>query len=322
MRLSLFYILAAALCIASVFNGCKGGAPQQDCIGFIPPSPDYADSSQWYVVNRGSDIDIFYIISTETDDYLASDGTTSHYADTYSDSVRRQMTWEMRGVDGLLSGELNYYAPYYRQCTMESFVSDSLAYARFALSMGDIKRAFEYYMKHLNGGRPFVLMGFSQGAMAVVELVKGMDDESYSRMVAAYVLGWRVTGEDMAGTTRFRPAHDSADIGVTVCYNSVRDDACAIPLISGGNCIAINPVNWRTDETPAMLIAPGSDDTLRVTLSPYSLLLHVEGYTGSGYEVPLIGSEGNYHCLEIALYSDCLRRNVSLRAAARRQNHL
>lgn len=277
----------------------------------VPSAPDYADTSQWFVVDRGADVDIFYITSTETSDYTAY-GKVQHHADTHSDSIRMLLLGEMQGVDHLLAGDLNFFSPYYRQCTMETYTSDSLVAARMPLAMGDVRRAFQYYIEHLNEGRPFILAGFSQGAAAVVELIKTMDDATYSRMVAAYVIGWKVTDDDLAASNHFRPAKDSADLGVTICYNSVRTPDCAIPMISNDNRMAINPANWRTDDTPALLVFNG--DTVTVTFDSASLLTLVEGYTKSDYMLPLIGREGNYHRLEISLYSEALRCNMALRA--------
>ena len=276
----------------------------------IPEEPDYADTTQWYIADRGAAVDVFYIVSTECDDYTLG-GKPMHYADTRNDSLRALLYGEMVGVDCLLAGELNYYSPYYRQVTMETYTSDSLVEARMPLAYGDVRKAFAYYLEHYNNGRPFILAGFSQGAMAVVDLLNVMDDSTCSRLVAAYVVGYKVTDTN----AHIRPAKDSADLGVTVCYNSVRDNSCAIPFLSDGNLMAINPVNWRTDATPATLVDPRYGDTLTVTLDTTSLLLHVGGYTRNDYMLPLIGCEGNYHCLEISLYRDCLRRNIALRAS-------
>ncbi len=295
--------MAAVLGLAFCFVAC---APKGDV---VPAEPDYGDTSQWYIADRGAAVDVFYIVSTECDDYML-DGRALHYADTHNDSLRALLSGEMAGVDRLLSGELNYYSPYYRQVTMETYTSDSLVNARMPLAYGDVRKAFAYYLEHYNQGRPFILAGFSQGAMAVVDLLKAMDDSSYSRLVAAYVIGYKVTDTN----TFIRPAQDSADLGVTICYNSVRDNDCAIPLLSDGNRMAINPVNWRTDATPATLIDPRYGDTLIVTLDTSTLLLHIDGYHRDDYMLPLIGRKGNYHCLEISLFRDCLRRNITLRA--------
>ena len=279
----------------------------------IPIAPDYADTTQWYIADRGAAVDVFYIVSTECDDYTLG-GKPMHYADTRNDSIRALLFGEMVGVDRLLAGELNYYSPYYRQVTMETYTSDSLVDARMPLAYGDVRKAFAYYLEHYNNGRPFILAGFSQGAMAVVDLLKAMDDSTYSRLVAAYVIGYKATDTN----AHIRPAQDSADLGVTICYNSVRDNSCAVPILSDGNLMAINPVSWRTDAMPATLIDPRYGDTLTVTLDTTSLLLHIDGYKRNDYMLPLIGCEGNYHCLEISLFSDVLRRNIALRAKSLR----
>ena len=275
----------------------------------IPDEPDYSDTSQWYIAFRNAEVDVFYVVSTECGDYTL-DGRTMHYADTYNDSIRKLLYGEMIGVDKLLIEGLNYFSPYYRQVTMQTYSDDSLVDARMPLAYGDVRKAFAYYLEHYNQGRPFILMGFSQGAMAVVNLLKEMDDRTTSYLVAAYVIGYKVDDYNL----NFRPAKDSADLGVTICYNSVRDNDCAIPLLSDGNRMAINPVNWRTDATPATLIDPRYGDTLIVTLDTSTLLLHIDGYHRDDYMLPLIGREGNYHCLEISLFRDCLRRNITLRA--------
>ncbi len=278
-----------------------------------PKAPDYAEEAQWYISQRQGEADIFYIISTETGDY-SREGLVCHYADTYDDSVRQPLYGEMLGVDSLFSGRLNFYSPYYRQCSLQTFTADSLVAQRIPLAIGDVKKAFAYYLEHYNGGRPFLLAGFSQGGIAVVELIKEMSPEVYSRMVAAYVIGYRVTDADLAATSFLRGAKDSCDLGVTICYNSVRDNSCAIPMLSEGNRLAINPVNWRTDATPARFLSPLSADTLTVTLDTNSLLLQVQGYSRTDYVLPLIGREGNYHALEIPLYAEYIQRNMGLRA--------
>ena len=295
---------AILFCLTVVlFVGCTSKGD------IVPDEPDYSDTTQWYIADRGAAVDVFYIVSTECDDYTL-DGKTMHYSDTRNDKIRALLHGEMEGVDRLLAGELNYYSPYYRQVTMETYTSDSLVDARMPLAYGDVRRAFDYYLEHYNNGRPFILAGFSQGAMAVVDLLKAMDNSTYRRLVAAYVIGYKVTDTN----AHIHPAQDSADLGVTICYNSVRDNSCAIPFLSDGNLMAINPVNWRTDATPALLVDPRYGDTLTVALDTLSLLLHIDGYTRNDYMLPLIGCEGNYHCLDLSLFADCLRRNIALRA--------
>ena len=98
-----------------------------------PLEPDYACADQWFVVDRQAGVDIFYITSTEACDYTMGD-TVFHHADTHNDSIRALLLGEMQGVDRLLSGDLNFYSPYYRQCTMETYTSDSLLAAHSPLA--------------------------------------------------------------------------------------------------------------------------------------------------------------------------------------------
>ena len=69
--------------------------------GALPAAPDYNDATQWYVQDRDAEADIFYVISTETDDYQLPGSPVFHFADTYNDQVREAFYGEMAGVDYL-----------------------------------------------------------------------------------------------------------------------------------------------------------------------------------------------------------------------------
>ena len=99
----------------------------------------------------------------------------------------------------------------------------------------------------------------------------------------AYVLGYKVTKADMA--------------------------LYVIPVISASD-ICINPVNWQTDATPATL-----HDTITVTVAPSHHVLVVNGYSGSEY-APYKGflNVGDIHSCEPWLYSECLAKNIKVRA--------
>ena len=316
-RLFVFVLMVAVLRAAALPLMVNAGGES------LPVAPVYSDSTQWYISPRGGEVDIFYVISTETGDYDL-DGVMRHYADTYNDSVRQPMLGEMQGVDDLLGGGFNFFSPYYRQCSLSSFTSDSLLARRLPVPMSDVRGAFDHYLTHFNAGRPFILAGFSQGAMIALQLLKEMDAATRERLVAAYIIGASITSEDLEQCPHLKPAQCATDVGVTICYNSVRDDSCAIGLFSR-SVVAINPVNWLTDTTAAVLITEPSPlkplaeqtcDTLTVRLDAVSHLLHVNGYTATDYVLPLIGKDGCYHSREIWLYRRSLRDNMKTRAAA------
>lgn len=314
MRANTFFPVAFAILLVTL-TSCRNSRPAES----IPKAPDYSEAMQWYVTARGGVADIFYVTSTETGDYTLQDGTPCHYADVYAEERRTPLLAEMEGVDALVGGNLNFYAPYYRQCSIESFLDDSLSIERLKLPTEDMRDAFSHYIADKNPDRPFILAGFSQGAMIALELLREMDDEAFSRMVAAYIIGANITRDDLEASPRIIPAQRADDTGVTICYNSVRDASCAF---WSGSAVAINPVNWCTDATPATLITVPSpnfpveeqqEDTLNVHVDEASKLVFVDGFRGTDYVTPVVGREGNYHSREIWFYRDRLRENMALR---------
>lgn len=312
-------LILLAACLLSLLAQCQSPKTSQEA---LPAAPNYDEASQWYISDRQSQADVFYIISTETGDYTLA-GVPYHHADTYNDSLRAPLYSEMLGVDTLVSGRLNYYAPYYRQCSLQSFGSDSLMAARYPIALDDVRRAFKHYLSHYNQGRPFILAGYSQGAMIMLQLLQEMDEATFQRLIAAYAIGVSISKEQLA-SQHIIPATGADDTGVTICYNSVRDARNAVSRIGENNVVAINPVNWRTDATPVTFMTEPTPllpvdqqqkDTLTVHLDQTSHLLFVEGYTATDYVLPLFGMEGNYHTREIWLYRDQLRDNMALRAA-------
>ena len=183
-----------------------------DLLGPIPKKPVYDDANQWFIRNRHAEADLFYIISTETGDHLAG-ADTCHFADVYDAALRRRMEHEMFAVDSFYSGRLNYYSPYYRQVSMQSWTNEDNTLLRLPMALADVQRSWDYYLQHFNQGRPFILAGFSQGAHALMHLLRQMPDSVARRMVAAYVIGYKVTQEDLDACRHIRPAQGPTDTG-------------------------------------------------------------------------------------------------------------
>lgn len=280
----------------------------------MPCAPVYDDSTMWYVErddSLGTGADVFYIVSTWEFDWKDSLGRVCHYADVWNAEHRAHMNIEQRKVAAYMGPGNNFYAPYYRHTTLETWatLNEDTISSRTVQPMNDVKESFDYFLRHRDASRPLVLAGFSQGGKAVVELLKYMDDDTYDHLVAAYVLGYKVTPADTIGQRHIRAAKDSADVGVTICYNTVKDVRYISPIVSEPCVMCINPVNWRTDDTPATL-----HDSITVTLSPEHNVLVTAGYSASEYK-PILGilNVGDVHSCEPWLYSECLRRNIALR---------
>ena len=313
-----YTLMMISLLLPVLLASCRS---QEDTIReYIPPAPDYEDSTMWYVRQHdatGDGADVFYVVSTWTADWTTPDGLVCHYADVWSPEHRSLMDREIGPVGDYMGVGNNFYAPYYRHTTIEAYTSmnDDTIRRRCVLPMQDVKDAFDYFYAHRDTTRPFILAGFSQGAQAVVALMKHISDQQARKLVAAYVMGYKVTPDDTAQCHRIRPASDSADVGVTICYNTVKDVRYVKPVVAKPCVCCINPVIWRTDSVPALL-----HDTITVTCSPYCHVLVVQGYEGNEY--PPIGNilnNGDIHGCEPWLYKESLQRNIVLRTRAWRQ---
>ena len=306
---------------------CPAGDAQEV---FVPQAPDYADPTMWVTAGGGTEddgADIFYVVSTWEEDWTTEDGRVSHYADVWNPTHREHMATEINRVAAYMSPACardtcentnRFYAPFYRHATIETFMlhSEDSIRSRTRLAMEDVCTAFDHFQAQRDTTRPLILAGFSQGGMAVVELLKHIDDETYGQLAAAYVMGYKVTPEDTLQCKHIKAAQGESDTGVTICYNTVKDVKYIQPVIAA-TCMGINPVNWRTDATPATL-----HDTITVTLSPEYHVLVVSGYSGSEYPAyKNFLNVGDIHSCEPWLYSECLARNIRVRADAWRKKN-
>ena len=323
IRVVVVAILLGALAFTCYYYLSDNAQPAVACQAeYIPQAPDYADSAMWVTVEDdsvGTGADVFYVVSTWEEDWWTVDSTVCHYADVWNPGHRERMSIEINRVAAYMSPGNRFFAPFYRHTTIDAFVTqnEDTIYRRTRLSMGDVCDAFDHFLQQRDASRPLIIAGFSQGGLAMVELLKHMDDATFQQLAAAYVLGYKVTPEDTASSHHFRPAEGEADMGVTICYNTVKDVKYAKPVIAA-SCFAINPVNWRTDATPATL-----HDTITVTLSPEHHVLVVSGYSGSEYHPykDLI-NVGDIHSCEPWLYSECLQKNFAVRTRAWRAAHI
>lgn len=273
----------------------------------------YSDQQLWYRgANKAGDkeFDVFYLLPTCVWDRTDANGDTLHYADPLLVSDREAMRPSFDLAEQIFGSDANFYSPYYRQLALQSWRSDSLIDVRFPHAFMDVKVAFDYYMKNINGGRPFVLAGFSQGGKCVVELLKTLNDDEYRQLVAAYVIGYKVTALDTLNYKQIKPATSETDLGVTVCYNSVANTDAICPVLAP-NAVCINPVNWSTSTTQSAL-----NDSVTVHLNKQHNVLIVDGFNTDNYyhkSLDFLFKKGNYHLQELGFYHNNLAKNVKVR---------
>ncbi len=309
------FILALLLCTSACQNQKKEYKGESEPQTYIPETPDYSQPSMWYEENNDTDnsgADIFYIVATWEFDWKTNDSLLCHFADPVNTPQHCQdMGIEIKRVAGYMGKGNNYYAPYYRHISLNSWTEceDTINNRYFSVAFKDIQQSFNYFLKEKNNGRPFILAGFSQGAKSVVELIKTMPDSVADRMVAAYVMGYKVTSADTMVCHNLKPAKGADDTGVTICYNSVSNVKYIKPVLCDSNIFCINPVNWKCDATAATIA-----DSITVTLSPEYHVLVVNGFDGSSYP-PILNmiNVGDYHGAEPYLYQDFIEKNIKTR---------
>jgi len=119
------------------------------------------------------------------------------------------------------------YAPMYRQRTLSALVNQVDSPEIRAIAYGDVLSAWQDYMAHYNNGRGFVLIGHSQGARMLTQLVASEIDsnpELRGQLVSALIIGGNVTvaaGQDVGGDFQNVPACRNVDqTGCVVAYST------------------------------------------------------------------------------------------------------
>ncbi|MDQ4125593.1 MAG: DUF3089 domain-containing protein, partial [Actinomycetota bacterium] len=121
------------------------------------------------------------------------------------------------------------FAPVYRQQTLGGLALGGSAES-LRLAYSDVEEAWREYLTRDNGGRPFVLIGHSQGTRMLRQLVRAEIDprpEVRSRLVSAILLGGNVLvrkGQTAGGDFQHVPACTAPDqLGCVVAWSTFNE---------------------------------------------------------------------------------------------------
>lgn len=220
-----------------------------------PKAPDYSLKSSWVTQPKTieKDVDVFYIYPTI---YV---GQEPKNMDITNPKLRANAKRLLTSQAGVYSSSGNLFAPFYRQqsAITQSMKAnnggiDAFADPVFLTGYKDAEKAFDYYLKNLNKNRPFILAGHSQGSMIIINLLRNKlnNPKLQARLVAAYPIGYSVTNKDLKKYPWMKLASGETDTGVIITFNTEGPNAGESPVLLNG-AVAINPLNWKTDSTPA-----------------------------------------------------------------------
>lgn len=244
-------ILLIFAVIAIMNSGC-GAIPQAtiDHGEGIPQAPDYQKTSSWVFQTSAPNkpIDVFYVYPT----IYAEDSPAN--MDIKNADLRAAAEHLIDSQASVYSESANVFAPYYRQMSFAKLNPEEDMYKNqyFQIGYSDVSRAFDYFLKNLSQGRPFILAGHSQGSMVLIQLMREhfQGPDLQNQLVAAYLIGYSITPEDFATYPWMKPATQATDTGIIVSYNTQAPEATGSPVLLPG-AFCINPLNWTTDGTPA-----------------------------------------------------------------------
>ena len=228
----------------------------------VPPAPDYRKREHWAALPERADradrtppglkdlqehasVDVFYVHPT-----------------LYSSKPRTKFKWNQdlfekrrnREIDRLpvhfqasaFNGAGKVYAPRYRQAHYSVFLTSHLDDKAAALGIAyqDVEAAFQYFLRHYNRGRPFILAGHSQGTLHAARLLKHkiIGTPLQERLVVAYLPGMAIPADSLAGLP---VCTDSSATGCFVSWSTYLRGYTPQNYDKGLNrAVCVNPITW------------------------------------------------------------------------------
>ncbi len=167
-------------------------------------------------------VDCFYVYPTISTD-------PGVYSDMTPDPAERTVIAQQFARFGQVC---RVFAPMYRQVTLAGLRQGMRGGGLPPLGQGpayeDVRSAFRYYMEHDNRGRGVVLIGHSQGAFILTNLLAREIDGTplQARLVSAMLFGATVPiakGKDLGGAFKQIPlCHKDTDTGCVLTFASFR----------------------------------------------------------------------------------------------------
>ena len=218
---------------------------------------DYGDRGSWIVCDSDAegDFDVFYIYPTLVS---SAEKPLMDPGDPATAAKARRFT--LAQTRELLPKRARLFAPFVRQlenrrCLDELKRGVPPEKGGMKTGIDDTAAAFDHYLRHFNHGRPFILLGHSQGAIDLYCLLRDRREISPAKgFIAAYLPGLpKITAKrfaaDFAGRS-IHPATGEEDVGAVIVWHTqapgASDELFAVP---GGLCI--NPLNWSTGREAA-----------------------------------------------------------------------
>lgn len=261
--------------------GRKGDACDVDLTATVVAADGTLTRETW-AANPKAPIDCFYVYPTVSTD-------TTVFSDMTADPAETNVILQQFARFG---SKCRTFAPIYRQLTLAG-LRQRLSGGTISFDKGvwydDVRDAWRSYMQRDNQGRGFALVGHSQGAYILTELLKQEIDGKpiQKQLVGAYILGATfpvAKGQDVGGVLQSIPlCRKPGQVGCVVNFSAFRSTVPppantlfgrAADAAMSGSCT--NPATLADGRAPlhAYLAASGRTIASNITPKPW-----VEGKT-------------------------------------------
>ncbi|WP_082921567.1 DUF3089 domain-containing protein [Lewinella sp. 4G2] len=205
------FLRLCALPLFLLLSTC-GSAPKLPANGSfpVPPPPEYASPANWAALPTTEDYadltpgdqlqdqqanaraDVFFLHPTHYRN--TTESSTDWNANVYDLEINEAVDdGSIKNQASIFNAAGKIYAPRYRQANLKVYYSEGRKMAKRALDIAydDILRAFDYYLKNHNNGRPIIIAGHSQGTTHAKRLLRDRFDGKplQQQLVAAYLPG-------------------------------------------------------------------------------------------------------------------------------------
>ncbi|MBI5578020.1 MAG: DUF3089 domain-containing protein [Deltaproteobacteria bacterium] len=236
----------------------------------------YSISYNWQTLpeNASQPVDVFFFYPTTY--FPNPDNNGSEYSAGWNQTIEQahadpaiQAQVDSKSSVFYAAGT-NLYVPYYQQAAgidvLDALLwktkptNSDAATTALEIAYKDVEDAFDYYMAHYNkdsnnNPRPFILAGHSQGSNLLLMLLERRFSDAALReqLVAAYVIGWSVTDDDMStypALSQLGICGSKTQTGCIVTYNTQQnpgDFSQTGPPPTGivqANAYSVNPLTW------------------------------------------------------------------------------
>ena len=235
-------------------NTGKSSSSASSATSSTSQNPDYSKSANWLALPSSTaakkKVDVFYLGGTT---YKKLNASAPNICTINDPQMKAGAKAAFSSSATTFETVANIFSPYYRQSDASVLRLPQAEQVKIigGIPTSDGIAAFDYYIKHYNKGRPFILAGHSQGSNVTIYLLAEYmkkNPKVYKRMIAAYVIGYSITPSYLAQNPELKFAEGPDDTGVIVSYNTEAPTVKVTNPVVLPGALAINPITWTRTE--------------------------------------------------------------------------